>query len=81
MSTAHSSCIFLQQDRFIQRFYSGSLERRKQLVDQFVQQAVGGTEEKIREVEEKNREVEESLNQLMEQYIYTEYSAEVSEFC
>ncbi|KAK3514031.1 hypothetical protein QTP70_002258, partial [Hemibagrus guttatus] len=49
------------------------LERRKQLVDQFVQQAVGGTEEK-------NREVEESLIQLMEQYINTEYSAEVSEF-
>ncbi|KAK3538767.1 hypothetical protein QTP86_015892, partial [Hemibagrus guttatus] len=50
------------------------LERRKQLVDQFVQQAVGGTEEKI-------REVEESLIQLMEQYINTEYSDEVSVFC
>ncbi|KAK3514726.1 hypothetical protein QTP70_029193, partial [Hemibagrus guttatus] len=50
------------------------LERRKQLVDQFVQQAVGGTEEKV-------SEVEKSLRQLKEQYINTEYSYIVKLFC
>ncbi|KAK3505787.1 hypothetical protein QTP70_004021 [Hemibagrus guttatus] len=50
------------------------LERRKQLVDQLVQQAVGGTEEKI-------REAQESLKQLELQYYITEYSGEVSVFC
>ncbi|KAG7318705.1 hypothetical protein KOW79_018460 [Hemibagrus wyckioides] len=50
------------------------LKRRLGQVDQLVQQAVGGTEEKI-------DEAEMSVDQLKQQYINTEYSDKVKLFC
>ncbi|KAK3539222.1 hypothetical protein QTP86_030743 [Hemibagrus guttatus] len=72
------------------------LERRKQLVDQFVQQAVGGTEEKwdmrVEHVEqlvklakvgkeENISEVEMALSQLELKYKNTEYAEKMELFC
>ncbi|XP_047674437.1 uncharacterized protein LOC113637378 isoform X4 [Tachysurus fulvidraco] len=50
------------------------LERRLQQVDLLVQEALGGTEEKI-------REVETSVEQLQQQYINTVYEDKVKVFC
>ncbi|XP_060738604.1 uncharacterized protein LOC132854331 isoform X2 [Tachysurus vachellii] len=50
------------------------LKWRQQLVDQLVQKAAGGTEEK-------NREVEKSLDQLQQQYNNTDYKDTVKVFC
>ncbi|XP_047674454.1 myosin heavy chain, clone 203-like [Tachysurus fulvidraco] len=54
--------------------YRKQLERRQQLVDQLVQEALGGTVDKI-------REVEKSLDQLQQQYNNTVYKDKVTVFC